>query len=394
MVWYRVGAADEPPGRSGIAHFLEHLMFKGTDAVPDGAFSEIVAANGGQSNAFTGQDYTAYFQRIAADRLELVMRLEADRMANLRLSETDVATERDVILEERSSRTDNSPSALFSEQLRAALFLQHPYRIPVIGWRHEIEALDRTDVLAFYERHYAPDNAILVVAGDVTPATVRRLAERHYGPLKPSGRPRDALVAEPPHRAPRRLEMADPRVATPHVTRSYVVPAYDPEAPGEAAALSVLAQILGGGATSRFSRALEVERKIAVGTGASYAGQARGVTSFGIYGTPVEGRSLADVEAALDAELARMATDGPTEEELARVKRLMRASRIFARDRQTSLARLYGAALALGLEVADVRRWPEAVDGVTAEAVRGAAEGDLLQGRTGTGGLRRAEGRK
>jgi len=186
MVWYRVGAADEPPGHSGIAHFLEHLMFKGTDEVPSGKFSEIVQAQGGSDNAFTSWDYTAYFQRVAADRLDLVMKLEADRMRDLRLTQEDVATERAVILEERTTRTDSDPGALFEEQAQAAQYLNHPYGIPIIGWRHEIEQLDRDDALAFYRRFYAPNNAVLVVAGDVTPDEVKRLAERHYGPLAPT----------------------------------------------------------------------------------------------------------------------------------------------------------------------------------------------------------------
>jgi zinc protease len=186
MVWYRVGAADEPPGHSGIAHFLEHLMFKGTDDVPPGKFSEIVQAQGGNDNAFTSWDYTAYFQRVAADRLDLVMKLEADRMRDLRLLENDVTTERAVILEERTTRTDSDPAALFAEQTQAAQYLNHPYGIPIIGWRHEIEQLDRDDALAFYSRYYAPNNAVLVVAGDVKPDEVKRLADLHYGPLAPT----------------------------------------------------------------------------------------------------------------------------------------------------------------------------------------------------------------
>ena len=203
MIWYKVGAADEPPGSSGIAHFLEHLMFKGTDAIPPGQFSKIVAKNGGEDNAFTNHDVTAYFQRVAKDRLPTVMAMEADRMANLRLSKEDVATERDVILEERRSRVDNDPSSILQEQMMAALYTKHPYGIPIIGWAHEVAALDRDDALSFYKRFYAPNNALLVVAGDVEPDEVRKLAEETFGKLPPhgglNGRSRPP---EPEHQAP------------------------------------------------------------------------------------------------------------------------------------------------------------------------------------------------
>ncbi|MEO1422615.1 MAG: pitrilysin family protein, partial [Pseudomonadota bacterium] len=206
MVWYKVGSADDPRGKSGIAHYLEHLMFKGTDELAPGEFSEIVAANGGQGNAFTSYDFTGYFQRIASDRLETVIRMEADRMRDLVISQDDWLAERAVVLEERASRVENSPSALLGEQRTAALYLHHPYAVPIIGWRHELEALTREDALEFYERFYAPNNAILVVAGDTTREEVRRLAETHFGPLDPSvDLPDRERVSEPPHLSPRRV---------------------------------------------------------------------------------------------------------------------------------------------------------------------------------------------
>ncbi|HHS94316.1 MAG TPA: insulinase family protein, partial [Rhodobacterales bacterium] len=199
MLWYKAGAADEPARKSGIAHFLEHLMFKGTDDLAAGEFSDIVAANGGSDNAFTSQDYTAYYQRIAADRLGLMMQMEADRMRDLLLTPKDIETERQVILEERSQRTDSNPNALASEQMTAALFMNHPYRIPVIGWRHEMETLNHEDALAFYRRFYAPDNAVLVVAGDVQPDEVLALAQQYYGPIQPTGGLQPRLrPSEPP----------------------------------------------------------------------------------------------------------------------------------------------------------------------------------------------------
>ena len=251
MVWYRAGAADEPVGSTGVAHFLEHLLFKGTDTLAPGEFSATVAANGGQDNAFTSYDYTAYYQRVAADRLELMMRMEADRMRNLKLSEEDIATERDVILEERNQRIENDPRALFSEQMSAAQYLNHRYGAPVIGWRHEMEALDRDDALSFYRTYYAPNTAILVVAGDVTPDEVRELADRYYGVLEPTPDfPERFRSQEPPQTAARRLTFKDPRVAQPYFNRSYLAPERNSGDQEKAAALLLLARILGGGTTS------------------------------------------------------------------------------------------------------------------------------------------------
>jgi zinc protease len=389
MVWYRVGSADEPWGHSGIAHFFEHLMFKATNKIADGAFSKIVAANGGSDNAFTSYDYTAYFQRIAVDRLGLVMGMEADRMRNLALTEDVVATERDVILEERNQRTDNSPQGLFAEQMSAALYMNHPYGVPVIGWRHEIEKLNLADAQTFYQRYYAPDNAILVVAGDVTPDKVRALAETHYGPLEPSGSPPEARPQEPPQLAPRRIEMYDDRVRQPFVRRTYLVPSYDPANPRESAALSILGDILGDGITSRFAQALQLEQKIAIDSGAWYSPTRRDQTDFSMYGVPGPEIDLATIEAAMDAVVADMIANGPTEEELTRVKRLSRASRIFAQDSMSSQARLYGAAFAVGRTLAEVRAWPEVMERVTAEDVRQAAEKYLVLERSVTGWLMR-----
>ena len=391
MVWYRVGSADEPRGTSGIAHFLEHLMFKGTDEIPDGAFSKIIAANGGQDNAFTSYDYTGYFQRIAADRLELVMKMEADRMTDVVITKEHVKTEREVIIEERNTRTDNSPDALFMEQMRATMFLNHAYGTPIIGWRREMEQLSLDDALTFYKRYYAPDNAILVVAGDVTPDQVRTLAEKYYGPLKASGHPPDPRPQEPPQRAARRIEMHDNRVRQAYVVRSYLVPTYSPENPEEAAALSILSDIFTDGIASRLSQSLQVKQKIAIGSGGWYSAQARDATTFLIYAVPGAGHSLADVEAAIDAEIARFIKEGPTAEEMARVKRVMRASRIFQQDNQSSLARLYGAALAVGFSVEDVQKWDTVTEGITAEQVRQAAEKHLKIERSVTGWLSRSK---
>lgn len=391
MVWYRVGAADEPWGHSGIAHFFEHLMFKATDKIADGEFSKIIAANGGSDNAFTSQDFTAYYQRIASDRLELVMDMEANRMRNLVLTDAVVATERAVILEERNQRTDNSPQGLFNEQMDAALYMNSPYGVPVIGWRHEIEQLNVDDARAFYDRFYAPDNAILVVAGDVTSEQVRVLAETYYGPLAPSGRPAAARPQEPPQLAPRRIEMRDPQVRQAYVMRHYLAPTFDPSNPREAAALSILSDVLGNGIVSRLAQALQLEQKVAIDSGSFYSPGQRDPTNFSVYAVPAPGQDLAAVEAALDAVLKEMAASGPTEEEIARVKRLNRAALIFAQDELSSQARMYGAALAAGQTVADVQNWPAAIESVTVEDVRLAAEKYLVPEHSVTGWLMRTK---
>ncbi len=387
MVWYRVGAADEPPGKSGIAHFLEHLLFKGTDDLAPGEFSKRIAANGGSDNAFTSRDQTAYFQRIAADRLEMVIRMEADRMRDLQLSEADMLTERNVVLEERAQRTDSDPGALFSEQRSAALYLNHPYGIPVIGWRHEVEALTLEDALGFYRTFYAPNNAILIVAGDVDPEAVRVLAERHFAPLDPTpGLTRRARPQEPAHLSERRLIHEDPRVGQPYVVRSYLAPERDPGAQEDAAALSVLAELLGGSpTTSVLAGKLQFARQVALHSSAFYDGATYDDTSFGLFVIPVEGVTLAEVEAALDEAIAEFLDEGVDPAQLERVKRQARAARIYADDSASGLARRYGRALTAGLTLQDIAAWPEIVQAVTADDIMAAAQKVFDRRRSVTG---------
>ncbi|MBC7157629.1 MAG: insulinase family protein [Rhodobacteraceae bacterium] len=375
MVWYRVGAADEPPGRSGIAHFLEHLMFKGSENFPAGVFSRIVKANGGSDNAFTSWDYTAYFQRIAADRLDLVMEMEADRMRGLEMTEDDATTERGVILEERNQRIDSDVGAQFGEQRSAAQYLNHPYGRPIIGWRHEVEGLTHADALDFYRRYYAPNNAVLIVAGDVRPDEVRRLAEARYGPLAPTPDLAPRLrPQEPPQRAERRLVLSDPRVGNPYLVRTYLAPERDSGDQRAAAALEVLAEVLGGEpATSVLGADLQFERKMAVQTSAFYDGMSLDDTTFGVFVVPTPGVSLTAAEAALDAVIADFLETGIDPEQLARIKARMRASDIYDRDSTQRLARRYGAALTSGLTVADVEEWPELLQQITADEVMAAA---------------------
>ncbi|MEI2805544.1 M16 family metallopeptidase [Albidovulum sp.] len=375
MVWYRAGAADEKRGVSGVAHFLEHLMFKGTDTVPSGAFSKIVEANGGSDNAFTSWDYTAYFQRVAADRLELVMKMEADRMRHLKLTEDDWQTEREVILEERSQRTDSDPGAIFGEQKQAAQFLNHPYGTPVIGWRHEMEALTRDDALEWYRTYYAPNDAVLVVAGDVDPAEVRRLAETWYGPLAPTpGIGPRARPQEPPQLAERRLGFADPRVSQPYVSRSYLAPERDPGDQKTAAALTILADLLGGSSqTSLLASRLQFGTKQAIYTNASYDGTSYDDTTFSVAVAPAEGVSLEEAETAMDGVIDDFLKSGVDADQFQRVKTRIRAAMIYAEDDVDGLARRYGEALTTGLTVEDVGAWPDVLASVTEEDVLTAA---------------------
>jgi zinc protease len=387
MLWYNVGAADESSGESGNAHFLEHLMFKGTETLGPGEFSRIIANNGGQENAFTSQDYTGYYQTVARDRLEIVMKHEADRMTNLVLSDEVVLPERDVILEERRSRIDNNPGAKLGEMIRATLFLNHPYRIPVIGWEHEIKALNTETAIKFYRRWYAPNNAALIIAGDITAAEVRPLAEAYYGKVPARAVPERRRVTEPPQHAPRRVTLKSPQVRQPSVSITYLAPSYNSEGAEHAYALQVLDQILGGGATSRLYRALVVEQAIAASAGSGYDAISYDWTTFGFRASPRPGGELAAVETALRAEIARLLEDGVSEEEVATAKRRLEAAAIYARDSLNTAPRIFGMALTSGRSVEDVEAWPERIGKVTQEQVNAAARAVLRDNQSVTGEL-------
>lgn len=392
MVWYRAGSADEPKGASGVAHFLEHLLFKATDKMEAGEFSATVAANGGRDNAFTSYDYTAYFQRVAADRLELMMRMEADRMKNIRLTPENIRTERDVILEERNQRTENNPNALFGEQLNAAQFLNHRYGTPIIGWRHEMEELDLEDALSFYETYYSPNNAILVVSGDVEPEEVKRLAEQYYGviPANPD-LPERIRTEEPPQIAERRLIYRDPRVAQPYVSRSYLAPERDPGEQEKAAALTILAEILGGGTTSFLAEKLQFDSQLATYTGAFYRGTSLDDTTFDLVVVPAAGVTLEQAEDAMDQALATFMEEGIDPEQLERIKYQLRASQIYARDDADAVGNRYGRALSIGLTVEDVQNWPKVLDAVTEEQIMQAAREVFDRRQSVTGWLMKEE---
>jgi len=399
MIWYKVGSADEPAGKSGIAHFLEHLMFKGTAKNPAGRFSQTLATIGGQENAFTSTDFTAFFQRTSREHLPSLMEFEADRMTGLVLSDSNVLPELQVVLEEWNLRVGNDPAARLGEQVTASLFLNHPYHRPVIGWRNEIERLNREDALAFYRRFYTPNNAVVVVAGDVTAEETKALAEATYGKVEPRAEigPR-VRPPEPEPNAVRHVTLADPRVAQPSLQRSYMVPSATTARPGESEALDVLANVIGSGSTSRLYRELVVARSLASNAGAWYQETALDLSRFGVYGTPRPGVSLPQLEDAIDEVIAEVVANGITAEEIERAKTRMVAAFVYAQDSQSSLARLYGSALTTGSTVAHVLARPDRIRAVTAEAVHEAARHWLDKRRSVTGylvkDLKRAEDKR
>jgi zinc protease len=387
MVYIRAGQADEPPGTSGIAHFLEHLMFKSTDKLKNGEFSATVARLGGQQNAFTTADYTAYFQRVSKDRLGRMMEMEADRMVNLRLEPKEVDTERQVIIEERRVRIENVPSSILGEQMSAALYQNHPYRIPIIGWMHEMAKLTRADALTFYKRFYAPNNAIVVVAGDVEPEAVKALADATYGKLAPNpAAARNARPQEPEQRAPRRVELKDARAGNASVRRHYLAPAMTTAAPHEAEALYLLMKIAGGGGTSRLYQELVAQDKIASNAGGWYSGLNLDSGTIGIYAVAADGVPLDTVEHAMDRVVHELRETGATQAELDRAKKQFLAEFVYEQDNQEALARRYGSGLALGLTLAQIERWPEAIAKVTLADVKQAAVKylDIRRSVTGT----------
>jgi zinc protease len=387
MLWYRAGSADEPVGSSGVAHYLEHLLFKATDTVESGEFQRVVAENGGSDNAFTSYDYTGYFQRVAADRLPLMMQYEADRMNNLVLTEDDIVSERGVILEERNQRTENSPNALAREQMRASQFLNHRYGVPIIGWKHEMETLDMDDALSFYDLYYSPNNAILVVAGDVQPDEVLALAQEHYGPIPMEpDLPERFRTQEPPQTAERRLIFEDPRVAQPYITRSYLAPERDAGAQEDAAALTYLADLLGGSPfTSALGIALQFDTSIAVYAGAYYDGLNLDDGTFGFTVVPSDGVSLQEAEDAMDAAIVDFLEAGIDPERMEALRTQLKAGEIYARDNVGGLARRYGVALTSGLTVQDVQAWPDFLQAVTAEDVLAVAARVLDRNQSVTG---------
>lgn len=388
MVWYKVGSADEEPGKAGIAHFLEHLMFKGTPTYPAGEITDLVARNGGQQNAFTSYDYTAYYQNVAVDRLPKMMELEADRMRNLILSEEDVRVERDVVLEERRMRVDSRPASIMSERLDAALWVTNRYGTPVIGWEEEIQALNRDDAFDFYRRWYAPKSAILVVAGDITLKELKPLAEATYGKIEPvdsvTSRDRSTFL---PQAAAVRVTMEDPRVRQPRWQRTYIAPSVNIGELEETYALQVLSQVLGGGSTSRLYQSLVVEQALAASAGSAYLDDAVSYGRFYLSVSPSPGVDIDVLEDALEADLKELVENGLTEDEVARAKTRLRAEVIYAKDSPTSAAQAVGSLLSVGMTLEQIEEWPDRVADVTLEQVNAAARALFTDAPNGTGVL-------
>jgi zinc protease len=388
MVWYKIGSADEPPGKSGIAHFFEHLMFKGTSNHKAGEFGAQVAEIGGRENAFTSYDYTAYFQTVTPDALETMMGFEADRMRNLILTDDVIGPERDVILEERRSRVENDPEALLSEEVSATLYQNQPYRIPIIGWMHEIEKLNRVDAIDFYDKYYAPNNAVLIVAGDVEPDAVKAMAEKTYGKVaRGPDLPARIRPVEPEQNTHRTVTMTDDRVSVPSFSVQWVVPSYNTAENGEAEALDLLSEILGGGVRSRLYQELIVDKGIASSAGAYFQGTMLDDTSFTVYGSPRGDAELETLETAVNAQVARIAKDGVSDAELEEAKTRFVRSMIFARDSQSSMANIYGQTLTTGGTVEEVAAWPDKIKAVSADQIKAVAAKYLVPERSVTGYL-------
>lgn len=377
MVWYRVGAADESPGKSGIAHFLEHLMFKGQSYpglgdIAAGDFSKTIRALGGEDNAFTSQDYTAYFQSISSDQLETVMRMEAGRMRGLKLTPDDVFSENKVILEERRQRIDNDPRALFEEQMNEVLFANHPYDKPVIGWFHEMATLGPEDAKAFYDRWYAPNNAILVVSGDVTGEQVLDLAKKTYGIIPAMAIPERKRPASPPFIARASVQMTHPVVQEPVFQREYRVPSYR-QSPKDSLALQVLEEILGGGPSSRFYKSLVIDQKIATSASLSYTSQVWDDGSISVSLIPSTGHTLDQGRNAIDRELRKLINEGVSALELKEAITRLQAEAIYARDSVAGPAMIIGYSLATGASLEDIESWPSHIEQVTADEIKDVA---------------------
>lgn len=389
MIWYKAGSADEPIGKSGIAHFLEHLMFKGTSNKPAGEFSRKVAEIGGQENAFTTVDFTAYYQKVSPQALLMVMEYEADRMENLILSDAVVEPEKKVILEERRSRIGSSPSALLNETVEATLFKHHPYGTPIIGWENEMLKLTKEDAIAFYNKYYSPNNAVLVVAGDVDQKTVMDLAKKTYGNVKP--RVKEVVrnrVIEPEPIAAITVEYHDERVQIPSFSRVYTAPSYNQGPDGEAEALDLLADILGGSSTSRIYKNIVLGKEIATSAGAWFQGAALNLAKFGFYGRPRGTHSVEEIESAIDEEIENLLTNGITQKELDRSRNNLLKTVLFERDSQTTMARLYGTVLSLEGSLDDIHLWPQALKKITVADVNKVARKVLKKHRSVTAYLK------
>lgn len=388
ILFIKAGGADDPYGKSGLAHYLEHLMFTGTEKYPEGTYERAVVRAGGKQNAYTGRDFTAYYTLIATDRLANIMAMEADRLAHLTLEPQRVARELKVITEERNTRVENNPAALLIEQLDAITFLNHPYRQPLIGWAGDMAGLTSEDAKAFLRRYYQPANMVLVVAGDIDVEEVRRLARHYYGGLASGPAPKRNWPKEPPHRLAVTTAMADEKAHEQRLLRQYIAPSTGDGDTTLVVPLSVLSHYLGGGASSLLYRELVLKQKLATAIAVDYDELAVGPSLFRIIATPAPNTDLATLEAALDGVLGAVRTNPPAGDDLARAKTNLKASVIFAQDGLLPLAQLIGHLYAAGKDEQYFYQWPQMIEAVTAEQVGAAAHAVLDPERRVTGYLR------
>lgn len=372
MVWYKVGSADETPGKLGLAHYLEHLMFRGTSTIGPGEFSKRIAAQGGEDNAFTSYDYTAYHETVAADRLQMIMQMEADRMQNLQIKPETSVPELSVVLNERQQRTDNNPEGRFNEKLKHLLMPQHPYGRPVIGWKNEIEQLNAADATEFYKQHYAPNNAIVIISGDVDPDEVMRMAKSIYGPIPAVNLSPRKLVPASTDPQQHRLTMVDVGVEQPQLELDIVVPSYSTQKNNEAYAYEVLSEALDGGEVGPLYKKLVVEKTLASGVGTNYDPDARGDDIFTIALTPHPGKAPDTLEKALYEELKHLAQTGLDAKTVENAKRRMQRQAIFARDSLMMPGYAFGMALTTGHTIQDVEEWPDRIAQVSVDQVNAA----------------------
>ena len=363
-IWYKVGSADEPNGKSGIAHFLEHLMFKGTNKLKPGEFSQIVSINGGKENAFTSKNYTGYFQLIHKSKLELIMSLEADRMKNIKLLEKEFENEKTVVLEERYSRVDDNPSALLSEQINAALYMNHPYRKPIIGWEHEIKNLNLDDVMKFYEKYYAPNNAIIVICGDVNLDDAVKIAKKYFGPIKPSKIEKRAWTNEPTQHAPRKITLNSKNTAIPVFQRHYLVPTYT-KSKKESLTLEVFSEIFGNSSTGMLFDEFVKNKKLAASASAYYYPDGFGHTSFTISIIPKKNVNLEEIEIHLDEYLNKIKKKAFNKEEVQKIKKRLVNATIFAQDSLYMGMRIFGSSLTTGYSLKEITAWPKDISKIS-----------------------------
>jgi len=374
MVWYRAGSIDEVDGSSGLAHVLEHMMFKGTPSIGPGEFSKRVAAAGGRDNAFTSRDYTAYFQQVPKEKLEEMMQLEADRMRHLNVDPKEFAQEIKVVMEERRMRTDDHPQSKLFEQMNAVAFQAHPYRRPIIGWMSDLENMTAADARAWYDQWYVPNNAYMVVVGDVDHQAVFKLAEQYYGGLEGRALPQRRPQTEPQQQGARRISVKAP-AELPMLVMGYKAPVIrDVNKDRDPYALQMLGAILDGYDAARFGKRLVREQQLAISVGIDYDATARGPGMFYLFGTPAEGKSVADLEAALRGEIVRIQQEGVAEAELKRARAQILAAQIYKLDSMFGQAMEIGGAESAGLSYKDNARMIEKVQQVTAEEVRAVAK--------------------